>query len=351
MKRHPAFTLVELLVVIAIIGMLIALLLPAVQYAREAARRMQCSNNMRQLTTTLHTFHETYNRFPASSADANGSGWGASWYGLFPMLLPFLEQQNLYSELIESGRNCNTESLKSAPSFFCPSDGDGYARSSGAQRAYSNYRACRAYGSDGVVDDDYVMRLVKIGDNDDGTPIEEERVASRNAPHSWARHNDYTCTMSSITSGTSNTVAFSEGLIGKDGGDTFKDTVVMEWPITDGQCRTYRGPGGVYSSGRTGEGGWQGRKIWSDIPLQYAFYTILPPNSPSCAYGEATHSAGVHDGIVPANGIVSASSNHAGGVNVSALDNAGKRVSDAIDKDVWKELGAIDSRSSSSWPL
>ena len=95
-----AFTLVELLVVIAIIGMLVALLLPAVQAAREAARRTQCNNHLRQITLSTLTFHDTYNRFPASVFDdvvmnfyrpANDT----RGYGLFPMLLPGLEQTPL----------------------------------------------------------------------------------------------------------------------------------------------------------------------------------------------------------------------------------------------------------------
>ncbi len=92
-RERYGFTLVELLVVIAIIGILIALLLPAVQAAREAARRAQCSNNLKQLGLALHNYHDTYKCFPigARTGGWNG-GWGTSFY---VRLLPFVEQTAL----------------------------------------------------------------------------------------------------------------------------------------------------------------------------------------------------------------------------------------------------------------
>jgi prepilin-type N-terminal cleavage/methylation domain-containing protein len=91
-RRRGGFTLVELLVVIAIIGILVALLLPAVQAAREAARRMSCGNNMKQISLGCHNYHDTYKKVPF--------GWdqrGSLWSG---MLLQFVEQKPLYDTLI-----------------------------------------------------------------------------------------------------------------------------------------------------------------------------------------------------------------------------------------------------------
>src|SRR5688572_25384501 len=88
-RNRSAFTLVELLVVIAIIGVLVALLLPAVQAAREAARRMQCSNNLKQLALALHNYEGTYKTFPPAGIDSNQMSWVV-------MLLPFIEQQPLF---------------------------------------------------------------------------------------------------------------------------------------------------------------------------------------------------------------------------------------------------------------
>ena len=112
-KQRGGFTLIELLVVIAIIAILIALLLPAVQQAREAARRTQCKNNLKQVALACHNFHDTYNRFPAGTlmeweTDAktpnawlSGGAQGLNinntpGLGVLPQLLPYIEQDNLY---------------------------------------------------------------------------------------------------------------------------------------------------------------------------------------------------------------------------------------------------------------
>ncbi|PHR87705.1 MAG: prepilin-type cleavage/methylation domain-containing protein [Blastopirellula sp.] len=102
------FTLVELLVVIAIIGILIALLLPAVQQAREAARRMSCTNQLKNLTLGLHNFHDTYDRLPPGQANdiapfgtkTSGGGWGSSW---IVYVLPQVELGNIYDGMIFTG--------------------------------------------------------------------------------------------------------------------------------------------------------------------------------------------------------------------------------------------------------
>jgi len=107
-----AFTRVELLVVITISGILIALLLPAVQAAREAARRLQCANNLKQIGLALHNYHSQYNCFPAGSAvqvPGNCTGTDCRGLGMFVAIFPFIEQDNQYGKYepaINAARGC-----------------------------------------------------------------------------------------------------------------------------------------------------------------------------------------------------------------------------------------------------
>jgi prepilin-type N-terminal cleavage/methylation domain-containing protein/prepilin-type processing-associated H-X9-DG protein len=129
MKSRRAFTLVELLVVIAIIGILVALLLPAVQSAREAARRTQCTNNLRQIGLAFHNYHSARKSFPPgliSQAEAvDGRGLGPGW-GWAAHLLPYCEETNLRRDIDitkEIAHAANAEArVTSLPTFLCPTD-------------------------------------------------------------------------------------------------------------------------------------------------------------------------------------------------------------------------------------
>jgi prepilin-type N-terminal cleavage/methylation domain-containing protein/prepilin-type processing-associated H-X9-DG protein len=130
LARRSAFTLIELLVVIAVIGTLIAMLLPAVQAAREAARRMQCKNNLKQIGLGLHSYYEVHAHFPPGYVSTDGSGGladdkGPGW-GWAAMILPFMEEENTFRQIhfnldITDSANA-TVRVTVMREFICPTD-------------------------------------------------------------------------------------------------------------------------------------------------------------------------------------------------------------------------------------
>ena len=190
-SRLRAFTLVELLVVIAIIGILIALLLPAVQAAREAARRSQCSNNMKQFGLALHNYHDTFKVFPPSainSPDDLGGEAIAAWV----LILPFMEQTAIHDmwdfNYGQNDSHNHEANRQTVAAYFCPSKprsklrGDDSA-SNYSSSAYGDYATCAGTGHSNNTNSFYWKGL--FGSN--------SRTAFRD-----------------ITDGTSNTFAMGE---------------------------------------------------------------------------------------------------------------------------------------------
>lgn len=236
-RSRCAFTLVELLVVIAIIGVLVALLLPAVQAAREAARRMQCTNNLKQIGIAIHNFHDTNNRlapgFLGPNRDMSGGFINDDPYtSTLTLLLPFMEQQPVY-DLIEpqlvnmnlfwvSGdpdRNWSSNvgsygmSATVIPSFKCPSSSmDG---STGPETLFGTW-SVPATVVTSASQDRWSWGVATV--NNRGTtnyfPVE-----GANGPHVVAKqyegafvNRNHKRTLASITDGTSNTLGFGENI-------------------------------------------------------------------------------------------------------------------------------------------
>lgn len=146
--KHGGFTLVELLVVIAIIGVLVGLLLPAVQAAREAARRMSCSNNLKQLGLALQNYHDTYGTFPPQGIFGPGTApytlpYHHTWN---EMILPFVEQQPLYDTTDRNLPVWGQPIVSTQVSFLrCPSDAGRWELNETHNIAVTNYGGCEGY--------------------------------------------------------------------------------------------------------------------------------------------------------------------------------------------------------------
>ncbi len=192
-RRGRGFTLVELLVVIAIIGILIALLLPAVQAAREAARRAECSNNLKQIGLAALNYHTSLKSFPTGAQwRANSGGIGVS---VWVLLCPYLELQSTYDTMIDRGEAHHPEIGKLVASVFvCPSDGkmpfDRFATED--EWRTTNYRGVTGAGVNG-----------EYADMEDASHCGDYYIDGVFYPDSGVRIRD-------ITDGTSNTLAVGE---------------------------------------------------------------------------------------------------------------------------------------------
>lgn len=227
--RKQGFTLVELLVVIAIIGVLVALLLPAVQSAREAARRMSCSNNLKQIGLAVHNYHDTFLAMPAGSYHGTMGTWQV-------VILPYIEQKNLHDIYVDCGAVekfrtggkrygdiVNRQVVnKTIPNYSCPSDVKTNTTSLFSGITSHNYVANYGNTTRGRV-----SPHGKTSTNQDnvfgGGPFIEvigENKGGWANYYSWVAHdNTYKASvrMAEITDGTSNTLAMSETIKGHDG--------------------------------------------------------------------------------------------------------------------------------------
>ena len=254
MKRtqRRAFTLIELLVVIAIIAVLIALLLPAVQQAREAARRTQCKNNLKQFGLALHNYHDVYTAIPhactVAGATPTGQASNANQFRRFSAhlaLLPYVEQENLYQATVTDLQPAggNTASWNTTPAvvtqtahLLCPSDGivSGNLEQRPAQTNYMFSRGDNAW--------DY--NPAWHGNNGNGLRGFFKGVRDDGQAGSPRRFRD-------VTDGLSNTIAMGERIKAIAGGTGIRDGATTTTISNGGRdnpalCLASVGTGGVY---------------------------------------------------------------------------------------------------------
>ncbi len=296
--RKSGFTLIELLVVIAIIAILIGLLLPAVQKVREAAARMSCSNNLKQIGVALHNYHSSYNTFPTGS---NTLGFTCT-----AQLLPFLEQNNLYNQI--NFTVSATDPSNAGPTgatikiLLCPSDAiSALPAGQGGNNYFANY----------------------------GTAIQFFQNSSI-ANGVFALHDTKGISLLGISDGTSNTVAFSELKKGDFNNATYNPA---DWlnasslgsPSTADQayaiCQTITVTNLSYQLFSAG-GEWL-----NDSNTGTAYTHVGPPNSTNCAFLSNLTFA------------VNASSFHTGGINVLLCDGSVRFVTNSIDLPTWRAVG------------
>lgn len=306
MRSKKAFTLVELLVVIAIIGVLVALLLPAIQAAREAARRSQCINNLKQVSLANQNFLSAREHFPpGSQADNEADRTVVHQWTIY--LMPYLEQNAIAEQYDWSvgDRGPNFAEVN-GPLFqtiieplLCPSDTPGFVRDWGW--AHSNYVGC--FSADGS----WVEPEAWTADNNINHPFYNPSAESgRRAIFNF----NLTRSPRHVIDGTSNTLAFSEVISGKEGELDFRGT----WSVDHGVAYTHRlGPN-------------------STLPDREAYNcpTVDIPEAPckkSPSFGTAYWAARSH---------------HPGGVNGARIDGSVDFIAEDIDGHTWITLGSIN---------
>jgi prepilin-type processing-associated H-X9-DG protein len=323
-------------VVIAIIGILIALLLPAVQAAREAARRMQCSNNMKQFGLALHNYHDVYNNFPASrdvfnnfntNAGATSDDYWRGIVGTIVFLLPYFEQIARYETIERASKNApnntwpfsNSHYLDSnrLPSVCCPSDPNISKLTEWPNpNTYMVKKSIMVSHGDGMW---HNMRP-NVGES---TTV--SRVGTRGIFTPLTNRGFLTC-----TDGTSNTIAASESVCGENNTRNVKGGI---YPTSSIHVSGNAVPLACLTSSRSpsdpnllvsGSDTWRGMWFTDGRTSSAGFCTILQPNSPSCVYTYPPQ-------VGMAWGVFSATSYHTGGVNGVYVDGSVHFISNAVD--------------------
>jgi prepilin-type N-terminal cleavage/methylation domain-containing protein/prepilin-type processing-associated H-X9-DG protein len=366
LRLRRGFTLIELLVVIAIIAVLIALLLPAVQSAREAARRAQCVNNLKQIGLAAHNYASSNNSFPlgisnnpqgSPGAPAYGSTWSS--FGAQALMLPYLEQNPMYQAANFSwGPWVMNDTVNNAviASFLCPSDPG--AQGGAWNTAHTNsYNA--SYGAT-------TTQLNTWGNNCNTSnfigcviPADSSGVFTYGIAYGFQ----------AITDGTSNTVAFAEKLCGQNGQNYYRSGTPPGAPYRGNMVSISGGPpsGGAYqinafndpadiltalqtcaqafqnAATSSSSAAIQDYPGWRWAPGMIGmslFNTIQTPNDTFGGCMFDTNSGGAYATDWPNGGFsLGASSSHPGGVNVAMADGHVQFIKSSIARNIWWGLG------------
>jgi prepilin-type N-terminal cleavage/methylation domain-containing protein/prepilin-type processing-associated H-X9-DG protein len=350
-RGRLGFTLIELLVVIAIIAVLIALLLPAVQSAREAARRAQCVNNLKQLGLAVHNYVSQVNTFPAMTVPNYYNDWlyRCAWTVL---ILPEVEQSAVYNSLnlniSLSAAGNNTGGLVQLASLLCPSE-------SISQRPSSFWGTCNYVGNMGGPGtiSMYSGIIVPAPENQGLQGL----IQPDPPGYYWNNGKNAFFGISSVTDGTSNTAMFSERLIGlasdadilRGSGDALRSefTASVDLPPTvldTGNvqlalsfvraCQSIPATQ-VDTTGASNGPGWNWFFTFPEFSTQLSYNHFMTPNQISCTYPSDPA-----PGWGGTWGAITANSNHPGGVNVGFADGSVRFIKNSVNLQTWWALGS-----------
>jgi prepilin-type N-terminal cleavage/methylation domain-containing protein/prepilin-type processing-associated H-X9-DG protein len=343
MTRRTGFTLIELLVVIAIIAILIGLLLPAVQKVREAAARMQCSNNLKQIGLACHNYESTFKYLPPGGARYIGS----TPIALQTIILPYVEQANLYNLFnftvdINLGLGNDLARLQTVPFYICPSDGSsatltdpGVSNTPGQTTGMDNY-----FGN--------------IGTTADQRSSETNRVGIFNFQTTGSSATGIAVTTKlrilQITDGTSNTAMWSETKRASNRSDVYDANNVYLLPLSDPGYSLYTPAQGPlfnetnpaalipgmtwrcnsWDYGPTNRISYRGLEYYRGLPALSNYTHTVPPNYIGYDCGDDTTFNTAH---------IAARSYHTGGVNVCFADGSVHFIQNTISFPTWQALG------------